>query len=43
MPKIDYPALFDNDLLGVVATEKIEHNEMILAVPYNILITRDKC
>ena len=43
MPKIDYPALFENDLLGVVATQKIEHNSMICAIPYKVLITRDKC
>jgi hypothetical protein len=38
MPKLQYPCEFEDGLLGFRATEKIEHRELVIAVPYNLAI-----
>lgn len=38
-PKLEYPAYFEDGLIGVRATQKIEHRESFLAIPYKFLIT----
>ena len=43
MPKLEYPAFFEGDLLGVRAKEQINHRDMILSIPYKVLISLDKC
>ena len=40
-PKLEYPAFFDGGLLGVRAKEPIRHREVILSIPYNVLMTMD--
>ena len=42
MPKLEYPAYFENGLRGVRATETIHHREMIVSVPYNVIMSTDK-
>ena len=39
MPKLEYPAVFEQGLLGVRAKESIEHREAFLFVPFKMLIT----
>ena len=39
MPKLEYPAVFEQGLLGVRAKEPIEHREAFLFVPFKMLIT----
>ena len=41
MPKVEYPAYFEGGLVGMRATEKIEHREAFLSVPYKMLMTVD--
>lgn len=41
MPKLEYPAVFDQGLVGVKAKEDIEHREAFLYVPFNMLITME--
>lgn len=41
-PKLEFPAFFDGGLLGVKAIEPIRHREMIIAVPYSVLISTQK-
>ena len=40
--KVQYPAYFDGGLVGVQAKKDIRHREMIMSVPYSILMTIDK-
>ena len=42
MPKLQYPAYFEGDLLGAKVTEDIEHREAFIFVPYKMLITTGK-
>ena len=42
MPKTKYPAYFEGGLVGVQATEPIEHREAFCAVPYKMLITVER-
>ena len=41
MPKCDYPGYFAGGLVGVKATQKIEHRESFMAIPYRMLMTVD--
>ena len=41
-PKLEYPAYFDGGLVGVRAKETIRHREMILSIPYKVLLSMDK-
>ena len=38
-PKLEYPAYFEDGLIGVRALDKIEHRESFLAIPYKFLMT----
>ena len=40
-PKIKYPAIFENGLVGIRAVEPIEFREAFLYIPYKCLITTD--
>ena len=42
MPKIEYPAYFDNGLVGARCEEEIEHREAFLFVPYKMLLSVSK-
>lgn len=42
MPKLEYPAFFQGDLLGVKIKEDIQHNESFLSVPMRCQITVNK-
>ena len=42
MPKIEYPAWFQNGLLGVRVKEDIQHREAYLAVPYKMFMSVKK-
>jgi len=42
MPKIQFPAIFQNGLVGGKCKEDIEHREGFLYVPYKMLITVKK-
>ena len=37
MPKLVYPVVFENGLVGVSCNEDIENREMFLAVPYKMM------
>ena len=37
-PKLEYPFVFDDGLLGVRCTETIEYHEAHTFIPYNVLI-----
>lgn len=39
MPKIEFPAYFDDGLLGVKCTDDIHHREAYLFVPYKLMMT----
>ena len=39
MPKLEYPAYFNNGLEGIRCKEPIEHREAFLFVPYKMIIT----
>jgi len=41
-PKLNYPAFFDGGLLGIQAKVPIRHREVILSVPYDLLLSIDK-
>jgi hypothetical protein len=41
-PKIEYPAVFEDNLIGMRAREPIKHKEMILAAPYKVLLSNEK-
>ena len=38
MPKLEYPAKFENGLIGIKCVENIENREVFLAIPYKMLI-----
>ena len=38
MPKLDYPHMFEDNLIGFRANQSILHKELIIAVPYKIAI-----
>ena len=40
-PKVEYPSYFEGGLVGVKATEPIEHREAFISVPYKMLLTVD--
>lgn len=42
-PKIEYPAFFEGGLVGGKVTAPIEHREAFLCIPYNVIISIDKC
>lgn len=42
MPKLEYPAYFEGGLIGMRATQTIEHGEAYLSVPHKLLLTFDK-
>lgn len=41
-PKIEYPAFFDNGLLGGRVKQPIEHREAYLYVPFKAMMSIDK-
>ena len=41
MPKLEYPALFDGELIGVRVKEDIHHNEAFCCVPLHLSISVD--
>ena len=41
MPKLEYPAYFEGGLVGVRATQPIEHREAFIKIPYKMLMTID--
>ena len=41
MPKLQYPAYFEGGLIGMMATEPVEHREAFISVPYKMLLTVD--
>lgn len=42
MPKLEYPAYFENGLLGVKVKETIENREAYLYVPYKMMLSVTK-
>ena len=38
MPKLEYPAKFENGVIGVRCCEDIENREAFLAVPYKMIL-----
>ena len=42
MPKLQYPAYFENGLIGVKCLNDIENREAFLYVPYKMIISIDK-
>ena len=42
MPKLEYPAYFDDGLIGVRCKEDIQHREAFLFVPYKIMMCTKK-
>jgi hypothetical protein len=42
MPKLEYPAYFDDGLIGVRCKEDIEHREAFLYVPYKVMMSIKK-
>ena len=42
MPKVDFPAYFEDGLMGLKAKEDIEHREVFLYVPYKMIISVKK-
>ena len=42
MPKLEYPAYFEDGLVGVKVTQDIAHREAYLAVPYKMIISVTK-
>jgi hypothetical protein len=38
-PKLHFPAYFEGGLVGVSALETIEHGDMIISVPFGMLIS----
>ena len=39
MPKLEFPAFFENGLLGVKCKEDINHREAYLFVPYKMKLS----
>ena len=42
MPRLEYPAYFENNLIGFKAKEDILHREVIMYVPYSVGMTVDQ-
>ena len=42
MPKCEYPAYFENGLLGVRAKEPIKNREAFIYIPFKLLFTLNK-
>ena len=42
MPKVCYPAVFENGLVGVKSTERIESGEAMIMVPYKMVMSVGK-
>jgi hypothetical protein len=42
MPKLEYPAVFDDTMVCLKVTKPINHMEMMIAVPYKLAITHTK-
>ena len=42
MPKVEYPAYFEGGLVGMRATQAIEHRESFMSVPFKLSLTFDK-
>ena len=42
MPKIEYPATFENGLKGIRCTSDIAHREAFLFVPFKMMYTLSK-
>ena len=42
MPKLEYPVHFNDQTMGFRAKEQIDHREMIMAVPYSIVMSAHK-
>ena len=42
MPKLEYPAFFNGDIIGTRCRDNIMHNEAFLFVPYKMVITVNK-
>ena len=42
MPKVQYPAYFENGLLGMRCIEDIQNREAFIFVPYKMVISRAK-
>ena len=41
-PKLDYPAIFENGVMGIGCKEEIKHQEMYLAIPYKMIYSASK-
>ena len=39
MPKLEYPAIFEDGLLGVKCKETINHREAFLYVPFKMMMS----
>ena len=42
MPNLEFPAFYDDDLVGVAAKAPIKHRDVLLGVPYSVLLTTEK-
>ena len=42
MPKVEYPAYFENGVIGVRVTQDIGYREPYIYVPYKMVITQKK-
>jgi hypothetical protein len=42
MPNLEYPAYFDDGLMGFKTKKRIDHRELVLGIPYSICMTNDK-
>jgi hypothetical protein len=39
LPNIHFPAYFEGGLVGMSATETINHGDMVLSIPFKLLIS----
>ena len=39
MPKIEYPAYFEDGLVGMKCVQDIDHREIFIYIPYKVLIS----
>lgn len=42
MPKLEYPAYYENGLVGIRCTADIGNREAFLSVPYKMMLTANK-
>ena len=42
MPKLEYPAVFENGLVGVRCKEEIKHREAYMYVPFKMMLSIKK-